>query len=134
MLTSAPGSQCRVLIVYSLVIFLHRREIGSLYGIGKDLIVYKLLYGWQLRSASLPIFVEASGEWAYPLFAPDVGEKMRLQFMCFVTASMLLRYGFIWFHLILLLIFLPLIAGFGYSITSTDSGLELTFLAGRQLS
>jgi hypothetical protein len=62
------GSQCRVLIVYSLVIFLHR-EIGSFYGIGKDLIVYKLLYGWQLRSASLPIFVEASGEWAYPLFS-----------------------------------------------------------------
>jgi hypothetical protein len=63
------GSQCRVFIVYSLVIFLHRREIGSLYRIGKDLIVYKLLYGWQLRSASLPIFVEASGEWAYPLFS-----------------------------------------------------------------
>jgi hypothetical protein len=100
-----------------------------MHGIGKDLIVYKLLYGWQLMSASLPIFVEASGEWAYPLFAPDVGEKMRLQFMFFVTASMLLRYGFIWFHLILSLIFLHLIAGFGYSITSTDSELELTFLA-----
>jgi hypothetical protein len=63
------GYSCRVLILYILVIFPHRREIGSLYGIRKDLIVYKLLYGLQLRSASLPIFVEASGEWAYPLFS-----------------------------------------------------------------
>jgi hypothetical protein len=116
------------------VTFPPRREIGSPNGIGKDLILYKFLFGGQLWSASLAIFVQASGEWTYPLFAPNVEKMRRLQFMYFVTSSMLLRYDFIWFNLILSLIILPLIAGTGYSITSTNSGLELTFLAERQLS
>lgn len=78
-----------------------QRAIGNLCGIGKDHTVYKLSSGWQLRSASLPTFGEASGEWVYLQFVLDVGEMMRLPFMCFVTVSTLLRYGSVWFRLTL---------------------------------
>jgi hypothetical protein len=42
------SSQFRVLVFYSLVTFPPRREIGSPNGIGKDLILYKFLFGGQL--------------------------------------------------------------------------------------
>ena len=77
------------------------RAIGNLCRTGNDHTVYKLSSCWPFRSASLPTFGEASGEWVYIHFVLDVGEMMRLPFMCFVTVSTLLRYDSVWFHLTL---------------------------------
>lgn len=83
----------KVLIDCNMEIFMPWKEIGILCGNGKDLIVFKLLSGLQLMSASLPIFVEASGESAYLQFVLDVGQQMRLPFMCSGIVPMQLRYG-----------------------------------------
>jgi len=75
-------------------IFMPWKEIEILCGTGKDLIVFKLSSGLQPNSASLPIFVEASGGVGdISPFVLDVGEKMKLPFMCYGIVSMQLRYG-----------------------------------------
>ena len=62
----------KVLIGCNMEIFMSWKEIGILYGTRKNLIVFKLLSSLQPRSASLPIFVEASGEWSYLHYATQV--------------------------------------------------------------
>jgi hypothetical protein len=64
-------------------------------------IAFKPSFGWLRMGASLLIFGEVDEVVESLLLARVAGMKMKLSFMCFVTAFTQLRYGFILFLLIL---------------------------------
>jgi hypothetical protein len=93
--------QFKVLILYNIIIVQRWRVTGRFFGNGTAHIAFKLLFGWLFMGESLLICEEVDGVLGSLLLDHVVGMMMKLSFMCFVTAFMQLRYGFILFPLIL---------------------------------
>jgi len=95
------SSQFKVLILCNIRIVQRWRVTGRFFGNGMTHITFKLLFGWLFMGESLLICEEVDGVLGFLLLAHVVEMMMKLSFMCFVTAFMQLRYGFILFPLIL---------------------------------